>query len=283
MSNTVSFTYGISRLNIDFDNKQVSLLRFPTTKSSDFEKSLPSFFFNFSDITDIEMAHTLLKRPPSCCFIINGNRIINEKMPNTYLCSIVVSKDDDKELTDAMERIVAECNLGSVKRLGSAPAQKVDYRSLSIDDGSSFKMTKSEVAPEGANEYRKRCNVCGKVFCYTQKDIDDSAKNARAGALSAVGTIANALGGTMYGAVEMNKMTDRQMSKVRDFTKCPYCNSSDLRDITEEEFNQSNNSNNAPQTAASAADEIKKFKELLDMGVITQEEFDAKKKQLLGL
>ncbi len=33
----------------------------------------------------------------------------------------------------------------------------------------------------------------------------------------------------------------------------------------------------------SAADELKKFKELLDMGIITQEEFDAKKKQLLGL
>ena len=35
--------------------------------------------------------------------------------------------------------------------------------------------------------------------------------------------------------------------------------------------------------AVSAADELKKFKELLDSGVITQEEFDAKKKQLLGL
>ena len=34
---------------------------------------------------------------------------------------------------------------------------------------------------------------------------------------------------------------------------------------------------------ASAADELKKFKELLDSGVLTQEEFDAKKKQLLGL
>lgn len=34
---------------------------------------------------------------------------------------------------------------------------------------------------------------------------------------------------------------------------------------------------------ASTADELKKFKELLDMGIITQEEFDAKKKQLLGL
>ncbi len=33
----------------------------------------------------------------------------------------------------------------------------------------------------------------------------------------------------------------------------------------------------------SSADELKKFKELLDMGIITQEEFDAKKKELLGL
>lgn len=33
----------------------------------------------------------------------------------------------------------------------------------------------------------------------------------------------------------------------------------------------------------SAADEIVKFKALLDQGVITQEEFDAKKKELLGL
>ncbi|MBQ9941636.1 MAG: SHOCT domain-containing protein [Christensenellaceae bacterium] len=33
----------------------------------------------------------------------------------------------------------------------------------------------------------------------------------------------------------------------------------------------------------SAADELKKFKELLDLGIISQDEFDAKKKQLLGL
>ncbi len=36
----------------------------------------------------------------------------------------------------------------------------------------------------------------------------------------------------------------------------------------------------APQ---SSADELKKYKELLESGAITQEEFDAKKKQLLGL
>ena len=33
----------------------------------------------------------------------------------------------------------------------------------------------------------------------------------------------------------------------------------------------------------SSAEELKKFKELLDADIITQEEFDAKKKQLLGL
>lgn len=36
----------------------------------------------------------------------------------------------------------------------------------------------------------------------------------------------------------------------------------------------------APQTSA---DEIVRYKELLDQGIITQEEFNAKKRQLLGL
>lgn len=39
----------------------------------------------------------------------------------------------------------------------------------------------------------------------------------------------------------------------------------------------------ASPAVQSNAEEIKQFKELLDSGVITQEEFDAKKKQLLGM
>lgn len=39
----------------------------------------------------------------------------------------------------------------------------------------------------------------------------------------------------------------------------------------------------AQESPHSNADELKKLKELLDSGVITQEEFDMKKKQLLGL
>ena len=39
----------------------------------------------------------------------------------------------------------------------------------------------------------------------------------------------------------------------------------------------------APTSASEAADDLLKLKELLDAGILTQEEFDAKKKQLLGL
>ena len=38
-----------------------------------------------------------------------------------------------------------------------------------------------------------------------------------------------------------------------------------------------------PASVGSNADELKKYKDLLDAGVITQEEFEAKKKQILGL
>ena len=55
---------------------------------------------------------------------------------------------------------------------------------------------------------------------------------------------------------------------------------SNIIDIIEDiiETNDEENS-----SVVSSADELKKYKELLDMGIITQEEFDAKKKQLLGL
>lgn len=52
----------------------------------------------------------------------------------------------------------------------------------------------------------------------------------------------------------------------------------------EESVVQIESSKNAKTTTTtSSADELKKYKELLDMGVINQEEFDIKKKQLLGL
>lgn len=46
-------------------------------------------------------------------------------------------------------------------------------------------------------------------------------------------------------------------------------------------LNDEEDNNSRP--SVNVADEIKKFKELLDLGAITQEEFDMQKKKLLGL
>lgn len=54
-------------------------------------------------------------------------------------------------------------------------------------------------------------------------------------------------------------------------------------DIKQRVAQAKENRNRPVQAALSPAEELKKFKDLLDMGAITQEEFDAKKKQLLGL
>lgn len=46
---------------------------------------------------------------------------------------------------------------------------------------------------------------------------------------------------------------------------------------------ETRNQNNNVTVQSSGADELAKFKKLLDDGVISQDEFDAKKKQILGL
>lgn len=57
----------------------------------------------------------------------------------------------------------------------------------------------------------------------------------------------------------------------------------EMLDIISEEQHPEKQKSNKQQINLSIADEIKKFKELLDMGAITQEEFDKKKCELLNL
>ena len=66
---------------------------------------------------------------------------------------------------------------------------------------------------------------------------------------------------------------------------CGLKNSSDVFNVISEllRARQDRLANTTNTTPKSDTDELKKYKDLLDSGVITQEEFDAKKKQLLGL
>lgn len=49
------------------------------------------------------------------------------------------------------------------------------------------------------------------------------------------------------------------------------------------ERQQAEKTGNTQNNNTSNADELKKYKDLLDSGIITQDEFNEKKKQLLGL
>lgn len=132
-------------------------------------------------------------------------------------------------------------------------------------------------------EHRMRCKVCGHIFCYTEEDLKQNNRQATMTALAAVGGIAAAIGGTGYDMYEQRKNLDAQSSKLKDFSRCPNCNSVNIVEITEDDLSTPESSSPLPASPASVADELKKFKELLDMEILTQEEFDAKKKQLLGL
>ena len=133
-------------------------------------------------------------------------------------------------------------------------------------------------------EYRMHCNVCGHIYCFKQSDLDRNAQKLKQAKREGAAAALNALGGSSYHMYEQKKAMESSISAIVDYSKCPNCNSTSVAELSEEEFKalQSKKSS-APVAALSNADELKKYKDLLDSGIISQEEFDAKKKQLLGL
>lgn len=134
--------------------------------------------------------------------------------------------------------------------------------------------------------YRKICNSCGHIYYFTQGDLEENEKRRKRALTSSIAGLGGAVGG-YYGASAMNTHSAQdQLDKIIDYGRCPKCGSSNVSDATDEDIERAKNINNNINNVAqqlSAADELKKFKELLDSGIITQEEFDTKKKQLLGL
>lgn len=231
----------------------------------------------FSDITGIELAKPGLLTVGQIGFIVNNFRYKNNQGIYTFLYNSP-SKDKYHILEDVANRIKAYLgNVDIKKKNGFNVPEKIyngeyDTAEIAIEK------------PDPNKEIRKRCNVCGHIFCYTNADIKKNISNAKSAMWSSVAQIAGGVSGA-YGASAVNQTNaQNSLNRIVDYNKCPNCNSNNLSIISDEEFEamkaQQNVSNQQP---ISVADELKKFKELLDMGVISQEEFDSKKKQLLGL
>lgn len=84
-------------------------------------------------------------------------------------------------------------------------------------------------------EYRKKCNVCGKIFCYTDNDLKANLKNSNMALLDTLGGIASVFGGTIFHTMYFQKAHDEDSKKVKDFYQCPYCHSRDLSYCSDDE------------------------------------------------
>ena len=139
----------------------------------------------------------------------------------------------------------------------------------------------------GLIERKVLCKSCDNVFCYTNKDIErNNLLREKAKLSSDMGLFSTIFDSTIAGN-QHDSEAERYKSQIIDYNKCPHCGSTDLEILDKESYENYQARKKTPQpvanTSSSSADELKKFKELLDAGIITQEEFDAKKKQLLGL
>ena len=133
-----------------------------------------------------------------------------------------------------------------------------------------------------SHEHRMRCNVCGSIFCYTDEDIQANEAYKKEVAGHAMSSLLSGLFVSRYLQYEEDKQAEIAKNKIVDYSRCPNCKSTSIKEIFDD-----NVIAEKPQkemtSMISAADEIRKFKELLDSGIITQAEFEEKKRQLLGV
>ena len=89
-------------------------------------------------------------------------------------------------------------------------------------------------------EYRRKCKVCGHIWCYTDQDLKENQTNSAMTAVSAIGQIASAFGGNIFQQAYLNNQTDKLKNKIVDYNKCPQCNSLSTELISDEEWKQLN-------------------------------------------
>ena len=108
-------------------------------------------------------------------------------------------------------------------------------------------------------EVRLKCNTCGHIYCYNAEDIERNRQNAKSATRNAISGMANAVGGTQIGARLDNNNAQNYLDKIVDYSKCPHCNSTDVRSLTKEEFAKEQKTVSAENSSVSAADELKKL------------------------
>lgn len=245
----------------DFDENKIIFER--NNAISTTAIGLKSMAINMGEITDIGLRHPSFTKLGGFVLVIDGIRYITNTGADMTTFSIT-KKAEFPNMQADLKKILEMNGIKDFKSIDSLTAPKKEWKEdLTI-------------------EHCMRCNICGNVYCYTQADIYENERLRKQAIRERSLAVGNAFGGSTLSTHANTSRADNIESKIVDYSKCPKCNSTNISEITKEELMKEQN-NNSVSSTTSLADELKKFKELLDMGAITQEEFDAKKKELLGL
>lgn len=87
-------------------------------------------------------------------------------------------------------------------------------------------------------EYRRKCKVCGKIWCYTSDNLIKSGVNSFSASVSALGEFTSALGGSIFQQQYFAGRADRGEDKSINYEQCPNCRSKDTILLTDEEFEE---------------------------------------------
>lgn len=281
MADTTKFTSTIGAIEFDFDNKKIIFDRQGALAGS---MHLTSMTINFADITEIEMRAPKLLKAGAFCFIVNGKRLMTDV--NINATEFLLQKNDFQRANATLERIIKECNLPAIKEYERPNVPKDVYvpgttegalYTLRNNNGSTLDVydTYVELSHQNLMSALAMSGLKGKKRISIQSISAIDFKKAmfkEAGYIQFSIMGAERHGGTLSAAGDENSILFNES----------------LNDLAQEIVDYIENKKaqfSAPQVIQtnSAADELKKFKELLDMNIITQEEFDAKKKELLGL
>ncbi len=216
--------------------------------------------------------------------LING--VIQITVPNGSILNLAFPYSQKSEAMDALEYMKE--NFGSVERKQKAALQKEkDSIGLIYD--------LKGVRGRSLKVYEDRCIITVKagIGSFITGNISDGEKTIYYSDCIGVQFKES---GVQIGylqletaSLQMNNSADNFFNE-NSFTFDTTVQSNDtmkqVANYVREQVAEAKKAKNHPAVQVqqvSAADEIKKFKDLLDMGVITEVEFNEKKKQLLGL
>ncbi len=94
------------------------------------------------------------------------------------------------------------------------------------------------VEKEEDTEYRILCNICGKVFCYTDSDLKQLNREKTTAAVGAVATALNAFSGHMTTALLTQNVSSNAQGNYIDLKRCRYCNSRSITTYTDKEWDE---------------------------------------------